>query len=1701
METPQPRPLAPSPGKSTAPGATPASLATAALPPGYAPLAELRCDGMTRVVRARFEGEERLLRMESSGGTEARAELAVLAALDHPGIAPVRDHGPLGRGEGRGETQEDGLSEGLFVARTWIPGQDLLAWSEGKSSRAVGACVLGILPALAHLHERGFVHGDLKPENIVVTPEGTPMLVDFGLGRQVGVRSSEGGVSGTLFSIAPELLAGLEPTPASDLFALGVLLHRLFIGRRKSARDFYAEFPRRSFLDAIGSSPEELPDWCRDLVVTLTARETGRRPRSAAEFARVLSTRLGLNVEAEGKSPPLRWRASRGRERWMSERVSALSSDASALIWWRVPEGEDPFGLWEHLRLQLTLRGTPNRGLRLHQALERIRIKTDLESWAQECVAAGGLLVVSAGEEELGTWERHALETLARATGMRGESRAGSQQEQAPAPEQTRLLVVSPYAPAQRSVDWEEEAVPAPSQEDVVAFLRGRFDGEELQRLKRFGADLAELAAGSASALDKALGELQREGAILPAGGGFALRPGDLPDLRRISRDRIPAKHLSLPQARAVLGTLETLGVPLGFGELARQMQVSAQELAQSLAQLGRGGWIERRRAFGHLRIRANYRPTQPLLSRKEAAAAHAQRARELSRRRSAVDVVRLHELVAACLDGDKERLPQAVAAFTAELEALRQSGSAVLVLNHCERVERALGLAGIDMGLAVPEVVCELASAWCTLGRPNTAEETAKSLLKAKEGNHAALGELLKARIATARHGAERALKHYEKAAALDPAIAGEALAGRIQLAHTMGRDSHVLELVQELREEAAVSLEALPPRRRLAILSVAAMSAFRRGEVERAQSETTALLGDARRLGDADAQAALLINLATIERRSGSITQAQAQLEAAAELYSTHGLPQGLAHAQELLGGLQRELGEMLIAEEHLHASLRTRETIGDLEGATVVRASLGLVAYDRGQARAAIETIEAALESMGSAHRKRFGPFLAAKARAMLARVGRFQPAGPMRSEARSGSASDFEEADPRILLELGRAQWCADQTDAARTFFERARDLAQSLRQERLVAEAELLIEILDGAQTPFAPEAGRYEKLGALAAQDAHILGLILSSTAFEEQVLAEADDLAQRLERAGRDDRSARLLLALASRCEDREKSEAFRQRAERAFESASSGLTTGEVEAFRRNLLGFPDPYPGDLMPRDERGDNEEEMGMEVINLLEINRRLLQQQDLETLLGAIVESALSVTGAERGFFVLEEHGVLRFDTALDSSRGDVQRPELEVSRSVVSEALERMEPICVSNAVDDPLLGRTTSVVSLELRSVLCVPVAIASDLRGAIYVDHRLRRGAFDDRAARLCSLLASQAALAIQQIRRLEEIRDLNRELEQRVRDRDNDLATTRRALQAARGAEVVQTQLVGSSAAMQRVHGLIARAAPSDLTVLVTGESGTGKELVARALHENSARAAGPFLSENCAAIPEALIESEFFGYVRGAFTGAEEDRAGLFEQAEGGTLFLDEIGEMPAELQAKLLRVLETSEVRRLGSNETTPVNFRLIVATNRDLEHEVQQGTFRKDLFYRLDGIEIPLPTLSQHTEDIPELAAHFLAEEAKRTGTEPMHISKSVLKKLSRRSWPGNVRELRNEIARLAVFSENEINDPTLVRAPAAEGAIIGKEVPTLAELEQRAIMAALERTGDDKGKAAEMLGISRAKIYQRLKEWKQDG
>jgi DNA-binding NtrC family response regulator len=314
------------------------------------------------------------------------------------------------------------------------------------------------------------------------------------------------------------------------------------------------------------------------------------------------------------------------------------------------------------------------------------------------------------------------------------------------------------------------------------------------------------------------------------------------------------------------------------------------------------------------------------------------------------------------------------------------------------------------------------------------------------------------------------------------------------------------------------------------------------------------------------------------------------------------------------------------------------------------------------------------------------------------------------------------------------------------------------------------------------------------------------------------------------------------------------------------------------------------------------------------------------------------------------------------------------------------------------------------------------------------------------------------------------------------------------------------------IIGSSPAMNLVFERMSRIVKTDSAVLVSGESGTGKELVARALHYNGSRRERPFIAVNCSAIPEALLESELFGHVRGAFTGAIKDKPGKFEAANHGTIFLDEIGTLPLHLQAKLLRVLQEHEVERVGSNKTIKLHVRVISATNSDLENMVKHGTFREDLYYRLNVIPLRLPPLRERQQDIMYLTAFFIEKQCRLMGRAVCSISKQALEALEQYSWPGNVRELENLIERMIVFTDGTVitldDVPAKIFGNKSTGEANHITFPsegvdlfeTVSRIEQSLILQALESAGGVKAKAAALLGINRTTLVEKIKRLKMD-
>ena len=494
-----------------------------------------------------------------------------------------------------------------------------------------------------------------------------------------------------------------------------------------------------------------------------------------------------------------------------------------------------------------------------------------------------------------------------------------------------------------------------------------------------------------------------------------------------------------------------------------------------------------------------------------------------------------------------------------------------------------------------------------------------------------------------------------------------------------------------------------------------------------------------------------------------------------------------------------------------------------------------------------------------------------------------------------------------------------------------------------------------------------------------------------------------------------------------------------------------------------------------------------------ELTLLYRLARTLLGEREYGELLADVLDATIEGLKADRGFVVVREGepraAKFRAAVARNFKSEALARAEEEVSGSISAAVMEHGRALLIGDALASERFRENPSVKRLGLRSVLCAPLVASNEAFALIYLENRDVTNRFTERQRELLDEICRLAAPRLRTAIAIELARKRGRELESTLGETDG---------------------IITADAGMAAVMKTMRQVAPTELAVLIQGETGTGKELMARALYRHSARAHGPFVVLNCGAIPASLIESELFGYVRGAFTGAHRDRVGLIAAAHRGTFFLDEVGELPPELQPRLLRVLQSGEFMRLGSVRPETVDVRFIAATNKDLAREVEEGRFRSDLFYRISAITLKIPPLRERPHDVHLLADHFLRDYAARYARPAPRVSGDCLATLSAYSYPGNVRELESEIARLVAVSP----PGATIEASALNERILGTSQPaaslphailsapqagalppmSLAEMEKKLILAVLEHTGGNRTRAAEVLGISREGLRTKM-------
>ncbi|HEY4117384.1 MAG TPA: sigma 54-interacting transcriptional regulator [Byssovorax sp.] len=496
------------------------------------------------------------------------------------------------------------------------------------------------------------------------------------------------------------------------------------------------------------------------------------------------------------------------------------------------------------------------------------------------------------------------------------------------------------------------------------------------------------------------------------------------------------------------------------------------------------------------------------------------------------------------------------------------------------------------------------------------------------------------------------------------------------------------------------------------------------------------------------------------------------------------------------------------------------------------------------------------------------------------------------------------------------------------------------------------------------------------------------------------------------------------------------------------------------------------------------------------VRKLFAFSEKLINRRSVDELLEAMLDDVIELTNADKGFLLLLEGSDVSPAEPVDPARGPVSterrlsvrasrnvrreaitNAEGRISDSIVRQVIEKARALIVSDALADTNFSQSESVIAMKLSSVMCAPLLSQGEVIGALYVGNDKVKHLFERTQLELLSIFASQASLILQNAMLLNALRADKEKLTAELHDKKFG-------------------EIIGACPSMIEVFRKLQKVASTDISVLITGETGTGKELIAKELHRRSQRENGPFVPINCGAIPENLIESELFGHVRGAFTGAVVNKTGKFQQADKGTLFLDEIGELPLNLQVKLLRALQERVVFRVGDSKPEKVDIRVVAATNRNLEEEIRAGRFREDLYYRLNVVNLWLPPLRERGDDVLIIAKVLLSKYADELKSPVRGFSPAALAAVKKHAWPGNIRQLENRIKKALVLCDQTLLAPEDLDLGAnAETPILPLE-KAKEDFQRRYVLEVLERNNGNRTQTARDLGVDPRTIFRYLEK-----
>ncbi|MBI2345731.1 MAG: sigma 54-interacting transcriptional regulator [Deltaproteobacteria bacterium] len=1612
-----------------------------------------------------------------------KEEFKILATLRHQNLVRVSD---FGFADGR-----------AFFTSEFIEGRDILKATEGEGLQVVLDYAVQICRALSYIHRRGIIHKDIKPPNILVTAgacTGTVKLLDFGLAKHLA--AAEKFVAGTPAYMAPEVRRGLADE-RSDLYALGVILYQAATQRHPflpadgdTAAPLGALIPPKNLNHA-------LPDFFSDIICRLLRDDPNER------FAQASAVIRTINRFVRAPYP-----------------LDAETTDEDYIF----PRG--PFEQGEELRRLLhdfQHKGRVRKPVAFLSGEAGVGKRSLLRAFADAAQVDGATVVTGQSFEQL-------VQRLALLAGRENPyQRIPAQKEvffERVAAFLQHLMIDAPMACV--LLDFHDVEA---SDGELLAYLLDRLASSG-------GTPLFFVVSFCPSRLTGESGKIVRALQAEIPETTIHLKNLDAQGLRQYIKGIVGANDLPadfIEKVRTMTG-----GNPTLVNGLLREIVRSMDDPEDLSAQLASIPW-QRLATIHSLEalVEAEIQTLPPLahaiiqaLSLMSNPVTHTFLAQMLAEEEGRI-------LEQCLLLEHRELIRQSIASdemlFTVAGDIQKETFSRGITPEERRRLHAKAGeIMETQWPNPVPIQIVAIAHHYLGAGQSAKIAQfgpRAGRILQERFQTEAAL-RCLKSTLPHISDRREQAriveeIGHLESITGrFDEAIA--TIGARLRAATRTEKARLLMELgllyqkkgdmrEAERRYRAAATLP-LTSADRTHVASCLARLAIHRGDLVRARSLCDRALKQSRR-GNDKMMAPLCDSFGLLELTAGFPGKALQWYGKGLEIQKASRSARGMAHVLNNLGMAATHAGDKEKALGYYEESNALAAEIGDAHLQATVTSNLGAIYQERGEYRKALTCYKESLRFMGriGSDEEELG--------VMANLVGCYLAIG-VKKEAAEGIgplARIAREKKHRFYLgyaALLQGDLCGldHAWEAAQAHYETARDhfVALSLEKETALASLNILEALIRGGRYAAARSALQLAVAGPVCAG--------FSELGLKRDLLATMLEL---LDPAG-NRRLARISL------QNMRSASASGQWDSLRLDIDCLAGDVGQVESrLKKNLQYIPEEYHADYIQMirerilvdntvaEERDTDMKERKGEIKQFLEINRRMNQEKDWRKLLEFIIDSALALTGARRAFLLLKEklpaRGLTWDDIDIvrrfDPDRADDEA--LEVSSSILKEVFAKGTAVVTDNASEDAHFHQYQSILQMKLNSVLAIPLKREGKVIGVVYLDNKFESRLFTQEDAEVMESLADLAVVALENAKYFQMIEQArqrtlleSRKLKQELESQRVEIVAAREKIeqtQRALGYRYNYKNIIGQSAAMQAVFRVLDRVTEAKIPVLIRGETGTGKELIAKALHYNSARKHAHFVSENCSAIPETLLEGELFGHRKGAFTGAGKDKEGLLVYANGGTLFLDEIGDMPMQLQAKLLRVLQDGTVRPIGAKEPMPVDVRIVSATHRDLQDLIKQNAFRADLFWRINGVSILLPPLRERPDDIPLLVDHFLNAAAAELNKPKPPLHMAALDLMTRYAWPGNVREIEHAIRNVFLFASHEITADILLAAKPELGKPAGSvRMPVVQPPEHEAlfderarIIAALKACRANKAAAAKKLGWSRKTIYNKIKKY----